>query len=383
MLQRYVDEGRAAGMQALVARHGRVACFTSAGFQNIKSKTPITDDTIFRIFSMTKPITSIALMSLLEQGKCHLDDAAARWIPALDSLKVYTQEGAYEDLSAPITIRQLLTHTAGFSYGFDPDNCAVDALYANLWKASSTQKNLTDLLDEIFELPLIAQPGTRWQYSVATDVCARLVELMSDMPFGDYLRETIFDPLAMHDTAFEVPREKRHRLATLYGWTQDDPLAELEIARRSVFIPPVPEERAVLQSGGAGLLSTSADYLRFAQMVLNGGTLDGARIVSRKTVEWMIRNHVPQNMLPLAFNGIVPEQNSAYGFGLGFCVNTDAARAGTLGSTGDFGWGGLADTYCWVDPKESLIGILMQQYVPSLWHPGRRDFRNAVYQSLL
>jgi CubicO group peptidase (beta-lactamase class C family) len=331
---------------------------------------------------MTKPITSVALMTLLEAGKFQLDDAAHRWIPALGTLKVYRPGGELEPLESDITIRQLLTHTAGFSYGFEPDTSPVDKMYVEKWPGFNSEKTLSESLADLFELPLIAQPGSRWHYSIATDICGYLVELMSDMPLGDYLQKTIFNPLGMTDTAFEVPTDKLARLATLYGWTQENPLAVIEEPRSSPFIPPATRNSVPLQSGGAGLVSTAGDYWRFAQMMLSGGEIGGKRILGRKTVEWMTMNHLPGDLLPMSFNGVVPDRSNAYGFGLGYCVNIDPASAGTLGSLGDFGWGGLADTYCWVDPKEQLVGILMQQYSPSLTHPGRRDFRNLVYQAL-
>jgi CubicO group peptidase (beta-lactamase class C family) len=382
MMARYVAEGKTAGMLTLVSRNGKIVHLETSGFMNIAAQTPMREDTIFRIYSMTKAITSVALMTLLEQGKFQLDEAAHRWIPALKTLEVYRAEDQLEPLERDITIRQLLTHTAGFTYGFEPDTNPVDKLYAETWPGFTTDKTLSELLPILFELPLYAQPGSRWHYSIATDICGYLVELMSDMPFGDYLQKIIFDPLGMVDTGFEVPKEKLERFATLYGWSEENPLTVLEEAKSSPFIPPATMDSVALQSGGGGLVSTASDYWRFAQMMLNGGELDGARILGRKTVDWMTMNHLPLEMLPLTFNGIVPESLKAYGFGLGYCVNLDPANAGTLGSLGDFGWGGLADTYCWVDPKEHLVGILMQQYRPSLTHAGRRDFRNAVYQAL-
>ncbi len=331
---------------------------------------------------MTKAITSVALMTLLEQGKFQLDDAAHHWIPALENLRVYGGEGNLEALERNITIRHLLTHTAGFSYGFEPGAHPVDKMYDQMWRTMKPENTLSELMEITFKLPLIAQPGSLWHYSIATDICGYLVELMSGIPFGDYLQQTILEPLKMNDTAFEVPREKQGRFATLYGRTEEYSLAVLETPVASPFIHPVAIKSVNLHSGGGGLVSTAGDYWRFAQMMLNGGELAGVRIIGRKTVEWMTINHVPAKLLPLAFNGIVPQHMMGYGFGLGYCINIDPAKTGTLGSRGDFGWGGLADTYCWIDPREALIGILMQQYSPSLTYPGRRDFRNAVYQAL-
>ena len=383
MMDRYVAEGKTAGMVTLLSRNGDITHFSAHGYMDIAAQTPMSTDTIFRIYSMTKPIVSVALMTLLEAGKFQLDDAALRWIPALRTLKVYRPGGELEPLESDITIRQLLTHTAGFTYGFEPDISPVDKMYLEKWPGFNSEKTLSELLGDLFELPLVAQPGSLWHYSIATDICGYLVELMSDMPLGDYLQQKIFNPLGMFDTAFEVPNDKLARFATLYGWTPENALAVLEEPKSSPFIPPAEMNSVPLQSGGAGLVSSASDYWHFAQMMLNGGEIDGTRILGRKTVDWMTMNHLPRDLLPLSFNGVVPEALDAYGFGLGYCVNIDPASAGTLGSLGDFGWGGLADTYCWVDPKERLVGILMQQYSPSLTHAGRRDFRNLAYQALI
>ncbi len=379
MMQHYVDEGKTAGMVTLVSQHGEIVHKQTCGFQHIALQTPMTFDTLFRIYSMTKPVTSVALMTLFEKGLFELDDPAHRWIPALGNLKVYRDDGNYEDLESHITIRQLLTHTAGFSYGFDADNQPVDKLYSVVWDALKQGPDLQEFMNVIFELPLLAQPGSRWQYSVATDICGYLVELMSDMPFGDYLQQTVFEPLDMIDTAFEVTQDKFHRFATLYGIQGDDHLAALEANEDSPFIPATNTSKVNFQSGGGGLISTIDDYWQFAQMMLNGGELNAARIIKKQTVELMTQNHVSDKLFPLTFNGIVPDVVDGYGFGLGYCINMGADQ---IGSIGDFGWGGMADTYCWIDPVEDIVGILMQQYMPSMTHSGRLDFRRAVYNSL-
>ena len=379
MMQHYVETSKTAGMVTLVSQHGQIVHRQSSGFQDIASQTPMSFDTLFRIYSMTKPVTSVALMSLFEKGMFELDDPAHKWISALRGLKVYRDETSYDELESHTTIRQLLTHTAGFSYGFDPDNQPVDKLYSVVWDALAQGPNLQEFMNTIFELPLLAQPGTRWQYSVATDICGYLVELMCDMPFGDYLQQTIFDPLDMTDTAFEVTPDKLHRFATLYGIRGDEPLAALESNQESPFVPARNRQKSNLQSGGGGLVSTIDNYWQFAQMMLNRGELNGLRILKRETVELMTRNHVSEKLFPLAFNGIVPDMVDGYGFGLGYCINMGADK---IGSIGDFGWGGMADTYCWIDPEEDIVGILMQQFMPSLTHSGRLDFRKAVYSAL-
>ncbi len=379
MMKQYVDSGKTAGMITLVSQNGKIIHHQTCGFQEIASQTPMSFDTLFRIYSMTKPVTSAALMTLYEKGLFELDDPAHRWIPALKNLKVYRQNGDYDELESNITIRHLLTHTAGFSYGFDPDNQPVDKLYSVVWDAMKQDPNLQQFVEIITDLPLLAQPGSRWQYSVATDICGYLVELMSDMPFADYLQQTIFDPLIMKDTAFQVSADKIHCFATLYGQQQGQQLAPLESNRDSPFVLPEGEKRLNFQSGGGGLISTTNDYWKFAQMMLNRGELNGVRIIKAKTVELMTQNHVPEKLFPLSFNGIVPSAVDGYGFGLGYCINMGAD---TVGSVGDFGWGGMADTYCWIDPVKDIVGILMQQFMPSMTHRGRLDFRKAVYSAL-
>jgi CubicO group peptidase (beta-lactamase class C family) len=379
MMADYVTAGKSAGMLTLVSRYGEVAQLSCKGNADIASTTALGEDTIFRIYSMTKPITSVALMTLMEQGHFELDDAAKRWIPALAELEVYGQGKIESD----ITIRQLLTHTAGFSYGFEPDKNPVDKLYAEVLRGRIQDQSLEQIMQTMLRFPLLAQPGSLWHYSIATDVCGYLVELISGMPFADYLQQTIFDPLGMVDTAFEVPAHKIDRFATLYGYTENDDLAQLETNDKSPFISAISGIPVRMHSGGGGLVSTASDYLRFAQMMLNRGELDEHRIIRPETVALMTKNHVAEKLLPLSFNGVAAGQFSGYGFGLGYCINMDPAQTGASGSPGDFGWGGMADTYCWVDPQRQMVAILMQQYLPSLHHAGRKDFRDAVYRALV
>jgi CubicO group peptidase (beta-lactamase class C family) len=379
MMASYIAAGKSAGMLTLVSRHGKIAQLCCSGHADIASATALREDSIFRIYSMTKPITSVALMTLMEQGRFELDDAAEHWIPALAELEVYGQG----KIESAITIRQLLTHTAGFSYGFEPEKYQVDELYAEVWRGRIQDQTLEQLMHTLLEFPLVAQPGSLWHYSIATDICGYLVELMSGMPLGDYLQKVIFDPLQMLDTGFEVPAGKIERFATLYGYTENDALAQLETNDKSPFISAISGIPVRLHSGGGGLVSTAPDYLRFAQMMLNRGELEGQRIIKPETVALMTRNHVAEKLLPLSFNGVAPGQFSGYGFGLGYCINMDPANTGAAGSRGDFGWGGMADTYCWIDPQQDMVAILMQQYLPSLHHAGRKDFRDAVYRALI
>ena len=379
LMQRYITEQKSAGMLTLVSQKGKIIHLDGCGFRDIESNSAMQIDTLFRIYSMTKAITSVALMTLFEKGEFQLDDPAYRWIPELKTLKVYQADGNYAELASHITIRQLLTHTAGFSYGFDPDNNAVDKMYGEVWHELKKDRPLHEIMALAFELPLLAQPGTLWQYSIATDICGYLVQIMTDMPFGDYLQKTIFDPLNMSDTGFEVPQAKRQRFASMYGLGEGKPLTLLESYSNSPFMPSTESGKVNFHSGGGGLISSIEDYWQFAQMMLNRGELNGVRILKPETVDNMTRNHVAENLQPLSFNGLFPEPVDGYGFGLGYCISLNDSD---IGNTGDFGWGGMADTYCWIDPKEQLVGILMQQFMPSLTHPGRRDFRRAVYQSI-
>ena len=327
---------------------------------------------------MTKPITSTALMMLYEHSLFHLTDPVSKFIPEFKKVKVFVNEGELADLSREITIQDLLRHTAGLSYGGSEEPLTpVDKLYdqADLFNTDIT---LQEMVRRMTDLPLVYQPGQAWRYSVATDVVGRLVELISDMPLADFFAEKIFGPLDMGDTAFWAPSEKAHRLATLYGLTPNNAFDVLEKPATSKFLAPVH-----LFSGGAGLVSTAADYLRFAQCILNKGALEDARLLGRKTVSLMTANHLPHTLLPLHYNGLVDKRVFGIGFGLGFSVFLGVSTAGVMGSMGDHGWGGYAETYFWVDPQEEVIGILMGQCVPSLTYPIRRDFRTLVYQALI
>ena len=381
-MERYVAEKRCSGMVAVVHHDDQEVFFEACGMRDIATRKPMTRDTIFRIYSMTKPITSVALMQLLEQGCFQLDDPACHWIPAMANLQVDEGQGNLVSLDTPITIRHLLTHTAGFSYGFMPEEIPVDREYEKIWKADKTNTTIEELLDQVLKLPLISQPGTRWHYSVATDICGRLVEIMSGMTLEDYFRNFILEPLDMPDTSFSVSHEKQSRLATLYGLSDVEPLAVMESPDNAPFLGDSQNRPVACQSGGSGLVSTARDYLRFCRMILNDGELEGERIISRNTVKWMTMNHLPSELLPLPFNALSCDPTTAYGFGLGYGINIDQGRASTLGSAGDFGWGGLADTYHWIDPYERMIGILLQQFIPALHHPGRQDFRNLAYQAI-
>lgn len=375
LMNRYLESGKLAGMVTCIARRGQVLHSETFGHQNIENQTPMAQDSIFRIYSMTKPIASVALMMLYEESLFNLTDAVSKFIPAFKEVKVWGKGGMLEAPIRPMTIQDLLRHTAGLSYGGHLESeSPVDKLYdeADLF---NTQITNAELIDRIAGLPLMSHPGEKWHYSVATDVVGYLVEVLSGKSLADFMQEKIFDPLGMVDTAFHIDPTKLDRFCTLYGKTADSDFDVLDLPDSSEYLPPV-----AMHSGGSGLVSTTADYLQFAQCILNGGKLNGVRLLGPKTVELMTSNHLPPALLPIAFEGTEPMLGM--GFGLGFGVMLDAAQTGIMGSVGDFGWGGYAETYFWIDPQEDLIALLMTQYLPSQAYPIRKEFRTAVYQAL-
>jgi CubicO group peptidase (beta-lactamase class C family) len=373
-VERNIDEGKFAGIMTLIARQGKVAHFDCAGLMDKEAGKPMQADTLFRIYSMTKPITSLALMMLYEEGLVRLSDPVSRFIPAFKDLKVYSRPlpAGMElvNLQREIIVHDLFTHTSGLSYGFSEDT-PVDGLYRKIELLRPDRTSLKAFIDDLVTLPLVHQPGTVWRYSVATDVIGYLVEVISGIPLGQFFEERIFRPLGMVDTGFAVPPEKIKRLSTVYTPHPAGGLMPIDTPANTPFTNA---ERA--QSGGGGLVSTISDYLRFAQMMLNGGELDGARLVSRKTVELMTLNHLPAHMLPFGAG------NNGYGFGLGVSVVMDLGQYGNIGSVGSFEWGGAANTLFWVDPKEKLIGILMTQFMPAWHYPLADDFRVLTYQAI-
>lgn len=381
LTQKYLDEGKLPGTITVVARRGKIAHFECQGKMDIEADKMISEDTIFRLYSMSKPVTSVALMMLYEDGHFQLDDPVSRFVPSFENMEVYISGNRDEYKTQPadrqITIRDLLTHTAGFTYGFMRTS-VVDTLYRD--KGLEESNTLAEMVTKLSELPLLFSPGSRWSYSVATDVCGYLVELISGERFDQFLQEQIFEPLGMLDTGFSVPESKVHRLAANYERTADDGLQLTDSPETSRYTQEV-----TYFSGGGGLVSTARDYLRFAQMLLNKGELEGERILGRKTVELMTSNHLPDNG-DLTSMGQPVFSETPYdgiGFGLGFSVMLDPATAQILGTPGEFAWGGAASTYFWVDPGEELIAILLTQLMPSSSYPIRREFRVLVYQSII
>jgi CubicO group peptidase (beta-lactamase class C family) len=375
VMQRYVDENKLAGIVTLVARRGQVAHLETFGMADIEAGRPMQLDTLFRIYSMTKPIASTALLMLFEEGRVRLTDPVSRYVPAFAEVKVLDNAPGtgvrYVDVARPVTVHDLLTHTAGLSYGFE--EVYIDELYRkHVWAAreADADPTLESLVHEMAKLPLASQPGTRFRYSVATDVVGYLVQVISGMPFDEFLRQRVFEPLGMVDTDFWVPPAKIERFATTYGPGEEGGLKVVDAPQTSHYARPTRNP-----SGGGGLVSTTGDYLRFAQMLLNKGELDGVRLLGRKTVELMTVNHLPA--------GVHPFENTGSGFGLGVSVLLDLGQSQVPGSVGTFGWGGAANTDFWVDPQEEMVGILMLQFMPGGTYPVTQDFRALSYQALV
>ena len=383
-MQLYVDQKRFSGISTLVARRGQVVHFEQSGWMDSESQVPMAPDTIFRIYSMTKPVICTALMALYEEGRFQLWDPVAKYIPAFGKARVLVgnlPEGASEvDLARPITIRDLLTHTAGLTYDFLEDS-PVSELYRQAKLMHDASRSLEAMVKELARLPLAYQPGTKWHYSLSIDVAGHLIELISGQPLGDFLKERIFEPLGMEDTGYYVPPEKRRRIANMVGLPDVGALNmtfsklvkawEDGLVGRIDVSETYPVDQPNFARGGHGLFSTAWDYMRFAQMLLNGGELEGRRILGRKTVELMHMNYLPQALLPWEIGGI---PNPGYGFGLGSSVLLNVAESSKPGSVGEFGWSGAAKTNFWVDPQEELIGLLMTQFMMGFDLP-EADFR--------
>jgi len=376
----YIEPGKIAGCQVLVARRGYPAYFRSFGYMDLERRRPMREDTIFRIYSMTKPITSVALMTLFEQGRFQLNDPVHRFLPSWRQPQVYVsgegEEIVTRPAARPITFRHLLTHTAGLSYGWGEH--PVDALYRARRIVRERGETLATFVEKLAEVPLFFDPGERWMYSYATDVCGYLVELLSGKRFDQYLRETIFEPLGMADTDFWVPPEKRDRFAANYERTPEKTLRLIDDPERSPYLEP-----PTFLSGGGGLVGTTADYFRFCEMLRRGGELDGRRIIGSRTLRLMTRNHLPGNadLRQLALGRFAETPFEGVGFGLGFAVTLDEVQAGTVGA-GDFYWGGAASTIFWVDPREELVVIFMTQLMPSATFNFRGQLRNIVYAAI-
>jgi CubicO group peptidase (beta-lactamase class C family) len=382
---RYVDDGRLPGYLAVVARDGRVAHVASAGKRDLETGAPVEPDTLWRIYSMTKPITTVAAMLLWEEGAFELNDPVARFIPAFADARVYLRGSAQKPLTAPLAapvrIWHLMTHTSGLTYGFHHTH-AVDEIYRAKGFEWSTPPgmDLAACCDAWAGLPLAFQPGAEWLYSVATDVLGRIVEVVSGQSLDEFFAERIFRPLGMTDTAFFAAPEHHHRLAALYAPDPQTGRASRFDQMGDAALRP-PDALA----GGGGLVSTASDYLRFARMLLGRGELEGVRLLGPRTVAYMASNHLPGGADLEAFGRPLFAETSfeGVGFGLGFSVVQDPVAGKSPSSRGEFGWGGAASTAFWVDPVERLCVLFFTQLLPSSTHPIRPQLHQLVHQALV
>ena len=381
-MRQWVDSGRLPGLLVAIVRDDRLVWLETRGYRDVEAQRPVEPDTIYRIYSMTKPITTVAALMLYEEGCFQLDDPVAKFIPAFADTRVFESGDAESfstvPLARPVTVHDLMIHTSGLTYGFQHEH-PVDALYRNRQiEYNANIGALADVVEATAVQPLVFQPGTRWNYSVSTDVLGRLVEIWSGVSLDAFFDERIFRPLGMRDTGFHVPAEQAARLASNYVRADDGGLALAESAENSRFLEP-----AVTLSGGGGLVSTAADYLRFMRMLRGRGALEGVRILGRKSVELMTMNHLPGDLADMGRPRFAEMPFAGIGFGLGVSVMLDPARARILGTPGEYAWGGMASTAFWVDPAEDLMVLLLTQLMPSSAYPIRRELRVLTYQALL
>lgn len=360
-VQAFVNNDKIAGASVLVARKGKIVLFETFGMMDMEAKKSMKQDTIFRFYSMTKPVTSVAAMMLYEEGKLKLDDPVAKYIPEFKGLKVYVESDMHAEQEHQMSIRDLFRHTSGLTYGFF-GNTPVDKIY----RAKSVfdwDKPLQDMINKLSEIPLLYQPSTKWHYSVSTDVLGYIVEKVSGQSLDMFFKARIFKPLKMKDTAFYIPAKKVDRFATCYGPNLTGGLNITDNPATSRYL----KKRSLL-SGGGGLVSTAWDYLRFCQMLLNKGQLDGERLLRTETVEMMTTNQLPDSV----------KRGEDGGFGLGFSVRLKDGKF----PKGEYGWGGMASTHFWISPKDELIVIALSQYMP---YSGRLEntIKPLVYDSIL
>ena len=383
--KRYVDEGRLAGFAVAVARRGEVAHFGMYGHKDSETSASITSDTMYRIYSMTKPVTSIALMMLVEQGLLQLTDPVSKFIKSFGETRVWNTGTILKPMTAaltePIRVWHLLTHTSGLTYGFNYAD-VVDDMYrrAGFETGLSYNESLEVVCDKIASLPLVFQPGSSWNYSMATDVVGRIIEVISKMPLDEFLEKNIFAPLGMTDTAFFVPEEKRSRVSSLYRYDEvNHSKIKLDTLGNSSL------ENPKFLSGGGGLISTAGDYFKFIKMLEGRGKSGDVRIVSSRTIDLMTQNHLPNNADISTFGRPIGEEflYDGLGFGLGFSVVVDQAKTRVACPKGTFAWGGMASTAFWVDPVNEISAMFFTQLIPSGVYPIRQYLRSLVYAALI
>ncbi len=370
-MQAYVDDGRAAGVMTLVARRGQVVYWDAVGLRDLEAGDPLEPNDIFRIYSMTKPITSVAIMMLVEEGAAALDEPVSTFIPEFADVAVLTADGERAAPDRPLTIEHLLTHTSGLTYGFFGDE-PVDRLY-NESGFFTRAEGLDDFARQAAALPLLASPGDRWNYGISTDILGRVIEVASGQPLDAFLQARILGPLGMDDTAFVVPADKLGRLTGHYA-VQDGALQLVDSPADGEYTRP-----PAWLSGGGGLTSTASDYIRFAQMLLQDGQFGGTRLLAPETVQSMRSNRLPEALVPIQLGTYL---SPGYGFGLGFAVVVDAAASPEPDNEGVFRWAGAANTFFWIDPQAELIGMVWTQINPFAAYDLEREFQTLVYEAL-
>ena len=380
--ENYIDTNRYVGTLTGIYRNGQLGFISPLGLMDRESRKLVERDTIFRIYSMTKPITSVALMSLYEKGLFQLDDPVSEYIPSFKDLKIYEEGilGSYKTNypDREMTIRDLLSHQSGLTYGF-MERTNVDAAYRELGIEKESQENLEEFVDVLSTIPLEFSPGTAWNYSVSTDVCGYLIEVISGKPLDSFLEEEIFQPLGMLDTGFYVPSIKTQRLSSNYEYREGKEPILIDDAHSGSYINP-----PTLLSGGGGLVSTLDDYMAFCKMILGRGSLEGHRILSRKTLDLMSSNHLTngEDLRSCAYGRWSETSYTGVGFGLGFSVLLDPAASQISGSKGELAWGGAASTAFWIDPLEDMAVVFLTQLIPSSTYNVRRELRSLVYSAL-
>ncbi len=381
-MQRYVDAGKLPGALTLVAQHGEMVYLGTAGQRDIEASSPMTEDTVFRIYSMTKPITSIAIMMLYEDGHFQLGDPVSEFIPSLKNMRIYagSEDDTMQTVAAKqeISLHHLLTHTSGLTYGLLNVTPVAKRYVEQKTDFHHAIDNLETVVNRLADIPLEFEPGTRWNYGVSTDVLGRVVEIVSGKPLDRFFREKITGPLGMRDTGFTLAEEKSNRLAALYEFTENKPMNLVESPQKSTFISGV-----TTFSGGAGLVSTAGDYFRFTEMLRRKGEYGGVRLLGRKTVEYMTTNHLPGDLADMGQPTFNETSYEGIGFGLGFSVVLNPAATKVLCSKDEYGWGGAASTVFWIDPREDITVIFLTQLLPSSKYPIRPQLRALVNQALV
>lgn len=382
----YVTDGKLSGVITVVARDGQVVHFEASGYQDVEAGEPMTEDTLFRMYSMTKPIASAALMMLWEEGHFLLSTPLAAILPEFADTQVYVS-GDGDDMETepprrPIVVRDLMTHTSGLTYTFIPSPVAASYAAAGLEGSADAvpHDDLAHYVRELAKQPLLAHPGTAWNYSVGLEVAGRVVEVASGQTFGQFLKERIFDPLGMVDTAFHVPDEKLDRFAVNYAPTPEGGMVVMDDPETSAY-----RTAPKVEMGGSGLVATAGDYLRFAQMLANGGELDGVRILGTQTVALMMDNHLGSAYGPSPMSSLNLDMgmSEGMGYGLGGYSITDTGLTGLPASPGTYGWGGAASTDFFVDPEEDLVAIVLTQLLPTGTYPLRPTMEVLTYQAIV